>query len=207
MKLMKTPKTKEATRWALMQPSQKEILKAKKWKWFTDAQTVSTIAPPRRLWSGSISPTSFDFVASVLPMRFYFILMSNPWCRNIACSAHKCMWCERRTFLDLLYMPNSESMPRISITPLKHLHPESRDGPTWAEELSARRGKVHFPQHFPCLNQITRHDNRPARPGISLPDAGSTSALFLDGSRGIILKRVLLVASPLWHTAATSQVI
>lgn len=89
----KLERWKKATKQALKQPWQKEVVKAKRWRWFRDAQTVSTNAPPRRLWSESISPTSFFFVASVLPMSFYFILMSNPWCRNIACSAHKCVWC------------------------------------------------------------------------------------------------------------------
>lgn len=112
----------------------------------------------------------FDLVASVLLMRFYFILMSDSWCCNIACSAHKCLWCERQTFLDLFYMPNSESMPGISITPFKYLHRESRDGPTWVEERSARRGKVQFPRHFPCLIQIRQHVKHPAKPGNSLPE-------------------------------------
>lgn len=64
-------------------------------------------------------------------------------------------------------MPNSESMPGISIPPFKYLHRESRDGPTPAEELSARRGKSPFPQHFPGLILTSRHDQHPAKPGIS----------------------------------------
>lgn len=93
-----------------------------------------------------------------------------------ACPAHKRARCERQPFLDLLYMPNSESMPGISITPFQYLHRESRDGPTRARNSLLCGEKAPPPQTFSLFIQTSRHDQHPAKPGVFPWAAGARSS-------------------------------
>lgn len=82
-------------------------------KWFTDLQTVSTITP-RRLWSQSISPNVLrlcfrcfiSYSCLVLDVATLLVLHTN------VCGV------SNKPSSGLLYIPNSECMLGISITPI-----------------------------------------------------------------------------------------